>query len=489
VPAIKYKAPPTCAKFMRSEAFFRIIAGPVGSGKTTACILEMLSRAIEQEKGVDGLRHTRFAIVRQTLKQLKDTVLKDVLSWLDGIATYKVSDAAITVSFGDVRSEWLLIPLDDPEDQRRLLSMQLTGAWLSEAIELSTEIVEPILGRCGRFPSAATKPAGHTGKWPTWYGAIADTNMPTEGDNWHTLMELETPAHWQIFIQPGGLDVKAENIENLPGGREYYTRLAEGHSEDWIKRYVHAQYGNDPTGSAVFKETFKRGFHSIKLSEASLADGQTHAVEPSFGYPIVVVQDFGRNPCALICQMDHRGRGLVLEEIVSSDIGLEKHLNERLKPKLAEKRYFGRPVYVIGDPAGRAKNTTFEETSFDTLKRHGFNAFPAPTNDIDKRIAAVENILLQQRDGGPALLIDEDKCPTLVLALHGRYRYTRKKTNGQLSVTPEKLHPWSDLADDLEYFCLALVGGMSGYVANRMNLQAARVLSGPRPRVSRLAWT
>jgi hypothetical protein len=107
---------------------------------------------------MDGLRHTRFAIVRQTLKQLKDTVLKDIVQWLEGLVTYKVSDNTIYVSFNDVRSEWLLIPLDDPEDQRRLLSMQLTGAWLSEAIEMDTEIVQPVLGRCGRYPGMGMKP-------------------------------------------------------------------------------------------------------------------------------------------------------------------------------------------------------------------------------------------------------------------------------------------------------------------------------------------
>src|SRR6185369_16959662 len=78
---ISYTAPPTCAAFMKSEAFGRLVAGPVGSGKTTACVIELLRRAINQDKGQDGLRYTRFAIVRQTLKQLKDTVLKDCQSW------------------------------------------------------------------------------------------------------------------------------------------------------------------------------------------------------------------------------------------------------------------------------------------------------------------------------------------------------------------------------------------------------------------------
>ena len=76
--AINYNAPPTCGRFMQSKAFGRLLAGPVGSGKTTACIFELLRRACEQAPSHDGKRYTRFAIVRQTLKQLKDTVLKDI---------------------------------------------------------------------------------------------------------------------------------------------------------------------------------------------------------------------------------------------------------------------------------------------------------------------------------------------------------------------------------------------------------------------------
>src|SRR3982751_1537139 len=116
---VGYTAPPTVAAFMKDEHFGRIIAGPVGSGKTTGCIFELLRRAAEQTPSTDGLRYTRFAIVRQTLKQLKDTVLKDIVSWLKGIANYKVSDNTVYISVGSIRSEWLLIPLNNPEYQRR----------------------------------------------------------------------------------------------------------------------------------------------------------------------------------------------------------------------------------------------------------------------------------------------------------------------------------------------------------------------------------
>jgi len=483
---IVYDAPPTCAAFMKSEAFGRIIAGPVGSGKTTACLFELFRRSCEQAPAHDGIRYTRFAIVRQTLKQLKDTVLKDIVSWLKGVAEYKVSDNTIYISIGDVRSEWLLIPLETPEDQRRLLSMQLTGAWMSESIEMDVGIISPLAGRLGRYPS------GNLGS-PTWFGWIADTNMPAEGSDWHKLMALDTPPDVQVFIQPGGMEPEAENLEYLTQtdetiklrldvpeerelrrkqGRTYYERFIRSNSPDWCKRYVHAQYGDDPSGTAVHRESFKHSFHVA---------GE---LEPVSAFPLIVGQDFGRDPCAVICQLDHKGRFLVLEEIIAEDIGLELQIERLLRPRLAQTRYLGKSVVVIGDPSGVNKDSIYEENSFDVLKRSGFMAFPAPTNDPDARIRAVDAFLLGQRDGGAAFLIDGGRCPTLVRALNGGYRYARTRA-GVRKPKPDK-NSYSHIADALQYACLAAHGGMTSMLAARMQARGRR---SDRPRMSSAAWT
>ena len=36
-----------------------------------------------------------------------------------------------------------------------------------------------------------------------------------------------------------------------------------GEHSDWVKRYVYAQYGDDPSGLAVFKESFNPSFHIV----------------------------------------------------------------------------------------------------------------------------------------------------------------------------------------------------------------------------------
>ncbi|TXH19341.1 MAG: terminase [Hyphomicrobiaceae bacterium] len=477
---INYTASPTVGRFMQSAAFGRLIAGPVGSGKTIGCIFELFRRSCEQAPAPDGFRYTRWAIVRQTLKQLKDTVLKDITSWLDGIAAYKVSDNTIYIQMGDVRSEWILIPLDSPEDQRRLLSMQLTGAWMSEAIEMDVGLVDALAGRLGRYPSAQLGGA-------TWFGMIADTNMPTEGSDWHKFMDSNTPPDWQIFIQPGGLEPTAENLnwltqtnetlklpidhpDRIAQGRKYYERLARGHGTDWVRRYVHAQYGNDPSGTAVFRETFNRSFH---VAEDVLVSRSS---------PLIIGQDFGRDPCSVICQLDHKGRLLVLQEVIAEDIGLEMHLEKMLRPTLMHERYLGRPIAMVGDPSGVSKSSIYEETTFDVLKRLGFNAFPAPTNDIDPRLRAIEAFLMGQRDGGPAIIFDRDRCPVLIRAMAGGYRYAKTKA-GVRKPLPDK-NEYSHVIDALQYAALAAHGGMSGYFARKMAHRPRTV----RPKITAASW-
>ncbi len=482
---LNYTAPPTIAEFMRSQAFGRIIAGPVGSGKTTGCVIELLRRCIEQAPATDGVRYTRHAIIRQTLRQLKDTVLHDCESWLSGIGQWKVSESTFHVRFNDVVSEWVFIPLENAEEQARLLSMQLTGAWLSEAIEMNLDVIGPISGRLGRYPSAKRGT-------PTWFGIIADTNMPTDMTPWQQFME-NLPPDWQKFKQPSGLSPNAENLNwlvqnketmalpldhpaRLAQGRRYYERFVEqfGEDSDWCRRYVKAEYGNDPSGAAVFKESFRPDFHIVP--ETLLIPG----------YPLLVGQDFGRNPWSLICQMDHMGRLLVHEEVPATNTGLEKHVNQSLRPRLMSSKYLGFKVALIGDPAGVAKGSVAEESCFDALKRLGFSAIQAPTNDIAPRIRAVEALLERQTNGGPTLVISRTGCPMLCRAMSGGYRYKKTK-DGALKPKPDKddKEGFSHVVDDLQYISLIVHGGMQDYIAQRLWSKKKNT----RPKISPRAWT
>ncbi len=70
---------PTLAKFHASKTRRRGVMGPIGSGKSTAMCMEIMRRAQQQEPGPDGIRRTRWAVVRNTYRELKDTTLA---TWL-----------------------------------------------------------------------------------------------------------------------------------------------------------------------------------------------------------------------------------------------------------------------------------------------------------------------------------------------------------------------------------------------------------------------
>jgi hypothetical protein len=488
-----FTASPTCARFMKFDCYGRIIAGPIGSGKTIACLMELLRRSVMQAPASDGYSYTRWAICRQTLKQLKDTVLKDVDTWIGarGLGMWKVSESTYHIQFDNVRSEWIFLPLDNAEDQARLLSMQLTGAWMSECIEMDLNVLGPISGRLGRYPSGARGT-------PSWYGMIADTNMPTEMTPWHHFFE-NLPSDWAKFIQPSGMAHDAENLDWLvqtpasialplghpvrrAQGRRYYERLVEmyGRDSDWVKRYVYAQYGDDPSGLAVFKNTFNPRFHLVD---------QTQIIP---GYPLLIGQDFGRNPWSIICQPDHMGRLVVHEEVPGINVGLEKHLQQNLRPRLMQDRYLGLKNLIVGDPAGGAKDSISEESCIDACKRMGFPAFPAPTNDIEPRLRAVEALLGRQTNGGPTLVINAQACPFLARGMAGGYRFAKSK-EGTLKPKPDKENgadfqgvrvAFSHVCDTLQYVSLVVHGGIMPYF---MSYLQPRRPTGPK--VSTLGWT
>lgn len=474
---INFTPPQTVADFMVSDAPFRLIAGPVGSAKTTGCIFELYRRAAQQRPAPDGYRYTRFAIVRQTLQQLKQTVLKDIIQWLGQMAKWKVSESTIYIDCGDIRSEWILIPLENPEDQQRLLSSQLTGAWMQECIEVDADLVAAIDGRCGRYPNAAMGGC-------SWQGIIADTNFPEEGSRWHELMEVSRPPDWHVFKQPSGLSEKAENLEwlnqtpetltlptnhpdRLARGRMYYERLARNPSPAWVHRYVHAQYGIDPSGTAVFATTFHRHAHVVP------------ALEPVPGMLLVIGQDFGRDPWSVITQLNHRGQLLVLEEVAADDIGLQLHLLMNLRPVLNKPRYAGLPCVVVGDPSGMAKSSHTEINSFDLLRAAGFMAWPSPTNDLEPRIQSVEHFLMMF---GPGMLIDERYCPTLITGMNSGYKFPKDKT-GEAKPKPIKGN-YSHVNDALQYACQGARGGTYTHILRKMMRPTFQ-----RERVSAAGWT
>jgi hypothetical protein len=87
--------------------------------------------------------------------------------------------------------------------------------------------------------------------------------------------------------------------------------------------------------------------------------------------------------------------------------------------------------------------------------------------------------------GEPGLQISRVGCPTLISSMGNKYRYRRKR-DGQMEDLPEKQHPWSDVCDALQYFCLGTQMNLTGRVLMReRRYQPGRVTE----RISAAGWT
>jgi len=76
---IDYTALPTLEQFHCSDAEVRMIMGPIGSGKSVGCCIEVYARATKQKPSKDGIRRSRWAIVRNCYD--KETELLTENGW------------------------------------------------------------------------------------------------------------------------------------------------------------------------------------------------------------------------------------------------------------------------------------------------------------------------------------------------------------------------------------------------------------------------
>jgi len=414
--------------------------GPVGSSKSSACCMEIFTRGCEQ-KAFQGVRKTRWAVIRATYPELKSTTIRTWQQWFPQEVAPMKWDAPISslvkLPLADgtrAEIEVLFFPVESPQEIEKLSSLEITGAWVNEARELPVDVLNKLTERVGRFPP--TKEGG-----PTWRGVIMDTNPPDDDGWWYALAEganeevqeqmagIEAKLRemgylrpdqklYEFFKQPGGLievngklepNPLAENIPNLDGGYAYYYRQAAGKRKNWIKAQVCGQYATVSTGKPVYEE-YNDEIHCREI-------------EPIKNLPIIVGHDYGRTPAAVFCQITKRGQFRILDEVVAQGMGVRVFARDLLKPHIAQ-NYRDCQIIVVGDPAGLDGRDTEESTCFSILAEEGFSAVPAISNDLTARIEALADPMNKMTDGQPGFLISPKAVMTRK-GLNGGYCYDR----------------------------------------------------------------
>lgn len=457
---IDFEPAATSADFMQSDSKMRVLMGPVGSGKSVTCCFEIIRRASQQEPNENGIRKTRCAVVRETVRQLSDTTIKTFLDWFPPgqCGVFRKTTKTYFFKVGDIECEIMFRALDDADDVANLNSLELTFAWFNECRDIAPEIIDAMSKRVGRFPS--NKDGG-----PTWHGMWCDTNPPTMDTWWYYQMEgidpedgvSENDNGWDVFKQPSGRSPYGENIANLPEG--YYD--TQGRSEEYIRVFIDGEYGLSSAGMPVYKY-FRTDYHMAN-----------RRLDYFKGRTILVGMDLGLTPAAVIGQQDPRGRTLILAECVSFDMGIQRFVRSMLKPLLYE-RFPECNVHVIVDPAGVQRAQTDERSAVDIIKEEGLSVMPASTNSVTARINAVDEYLMRQVDGESAFLVDPG-CTQLKAAMMGGYRYKLTKGNDSGDTIDKNKH--SHIAEGLQYLMLHIEGGVTGRVI-RVHRDVYQISSG-----------
>jgi len=456
--SVPYAPVPTGIAFHNDDHFVRGLMGPFSSGKSVACCWEVFFRCMSQNVGSDGFRRSRWVIVRNTYREIADTTLKTWMDWFpEGrMGHYKVSDSTFYLEFQDIRAEILFRALDKPEDVKRLLSMELTGAWINEAREVPKAIIDGLTGRVTRYPRKADGGSA-------WNGVIMDTNPPDEDHWWYNLFEVQ--AHkdpqvgelYKLFKQPSAVlkkgkrwvtNPKAENLQN--NADNYYINLCVGKASEWIKVYAQGKYGIVSDGRAVYSG-YNDDWHCTEFE-----------VDPLLPVHVGWDTSLHGNAC-ILAQLSPAGQLRIFGEFVGTG-GLHSFVMNAIKPGLTE---FGKLRFVksTGDPAGAKRGDLDEKFALqmlndgyeDMLCNLPFDTEAADTNALMPRIDGVNHFLNRSINGAPALII-HPRCSTLRKGFAGRYEYKRVQVVGadRFKDIPDK-NQYSHPHDALQYICRGIL--------------------------------
>lgn len=345
----------------------------------------------------------------------------------------------------NLNMEVIFLALDRSADVKKVLSMDLTAAWVNEAREVPKAVIDGLTGRVGRFP-----PMRDGGCIDPQI--VMDTNSPEVDHWWYVLAERDTTSqrnaemvesidkaekemrekemlrhdqHLFTFLaQPDANSPDAENRENLP--TDYYAKLSAGKTEEWKKVYIRGEYGFVQDGRPVYPE-FRELLH-VKEFELNTR------------LPLSIGIDFGLTPAATIGQRSFSGVHRVRWEVVTEHMGA-KQFADTLRGFINQTCPNFDIDSITGDPAGDADSqTNSDDTCFKILKANHIDAKPAHTNDPTVRREAHAQAMTRIIDGEAGYQIHPQGCPTLRRGMAGQYRYKRVQVVGsdQYHAKPEK---------------------------------------------------
>ena len=508
MPTITYNAEPTAQRFHASDKVVRGFMGPVGNGKSVTCIQELIRLAQDQWPNSQGIRKTRWAIIRNTTLELRSTTLNTWKQWLPesvcSITMHPMIMAKCDQPLSDgtrLEFEVYFLALDRDDDVRKLLSLEITGAFINEAREISYAVVKGARERIGRYPSVIDgyqddgdykAPRDENGKYQPCKrkALLMDTNPPDDDHWWYQLAEenclkatrpeqkdfamSETKRIFDFFRGPSPLikqpngtyepNPEAENVDHLPGGYQYYLDMIAGNDEDHVNVMVLGNYGHLKTGKPVYPE-YNDKLHCPETGIIAI---------PGIG--LGLGWDFGLTPSCVVTQITSLGQMLVLAELFSEDMGVRQFARDVVKPFLATHYSDYDIEFSLGDPSGTARGESEAKSAIGILNDEyvtnddgdlivplnmGFMTEGAPTNDPTLRLDAVKHFLTKLVDGGYPGYVLNKSCKYLRKGKMGGYKYKKVQMSGEnrYNLKPDK-NVYSHPADAEQYAACGYTRGL-----------------------------
>jgi len=445
---LQYKANKTFALIHKEKSLYIFVRGPVGSGKSSGSVMHLFLHALRQVPDKNGVRKSRYGVIRATYPSLKSTTIKTWEHWFEDDITI-VHDTPIrgTVRFNlpdgtKLHMEVVFLAIESEKDVNKLQSLEFTAAHCNEAAELDEAVFQMLKSRVNRYPAA--EDGGAVDPF-----ILCDYNSVST-DHWLYHLAEEIPkedleGHAFYHQPPGAIKVgnkfvdnpEADNIEFLP--KDYYKNICLGNDGDYINVFVLNNYGEVRSGKPVYKD------YSDKDHCATLP------FRPLNGLPIIIGVDQGLTPAAIFTQQAPDGQIRVFDEITTEDCSLHEFCNDVLWPKInTEYPEFKNYITLIVDPATKQRSMNDKKAGTEIIKEAGFKYRTARTNNATKRREAVVNFL-RLRDKFKI----SPRCRVLRKGFIAEYKYDeiRSAQSALFKETPAK-NEYSHPHDALQYAVL-----------------------------------
>lgn len=465
----------TMKRFHESTAFTRLVAGPYGSGKTTAmAVAEPFFTGMVQRPDSNGRRTAVVGVLRDTFRNLYKTTIQDWLRWVPkdfGHFTGSDDRPAIhdlefdapyidgTPGMGRVQLRVHFQALGANSVEAVCDGWALNGAFIDAATTVPIEALGYLGGR--------TKRAGEK-HLRVSRGVWAGFNKPDVDHPLYQMCVEDAATHErdsiEFFDQPAGIlpggppykvNPAADNARWLDD--DYYEVIARGRPDWWVRRFCRNQWGASFAGQPIFGE--------IDLDTIFLT--QEH--EPDPGDELVLGLDGGGTPAAVVMGRTRSGRRIIFAEVVITDPTDPK--GKRLLTGVGPTRFaeaigdvlssrFARQRVTIawGDPAAfygadREKGEYSFMEKVQSLLRVPVQ--PTVSNELDLRLDAVRTLLnrINAHDQRRDLAVNPS-CRFIRRGFSGDYKWAKADPLQPTKKLGKQNTASSHVMDALGYACL-----------------------------------